>query len=115
MQCREEHLEYAIACLGTLTSRGSQMNARLREDYESHQPEPAQVEVHTKVIEGARDKAYTVAQAMESLSYKAGQFHVQNLWHAASPQRQVETYSILRLQRMNRTGHPSHVTNNDNK
>ena len=91
MRRREQHLEGVVACLGTLTSRLSQMNAYLREDYESHQPELAQVEARTKVIaeiEGARDKAYAIAQETQALSYEAGQFHVQNLWHAASPQRQ---------------------------
>jgi hypothetical protein len=91
MRRREEHLKGVVACLRILTSRLAQMNAYLREDYEAHQPELAQAEARTKIIadiEAARDKAYTMTQETQALSYEAAQFDVQNLWHAVSQQRQ---------------------------
>jgi hypothetical protein len=91
MRRREQHLKGVVACLGILTSRLSQMNAFLREDYEAYQPELAHAEARTKIIaeiEGARDKAYAITQETQALSYEAEQFKVQDLWHAVSPQRQ---------------------------
>jgi len=91
MRRREEHLEGVAACLRVLTSRLSHMNAYLREDYETHQPELSRAEARTKIIaeiEGARDKAYAMMQETHALSYEAAQFDVQNLWHGISPQRQ---------------------------
>ena len=91
MRRREQHLEGVVACLGILTSRLSQINAYLREDYEAHQPELASAESRVKIIaeiEGARDKAYTMLQDTHALSYEAAQFHVAGLWHSVASQRQ---------------------------
>jgi len=91
MRRREQHLEGVVACLRILTSRLSQMNAYLREDYEAHQADLANAESRVKIvaeIEAARDKAYTMLQETHALSYEAAQFHVPGLWHAIAPQRQ---------------------------
>lgn len=91
MRRREQHLEGVVACLRILTSRLSQMNAYLREDYEAHQADLANAESRVKIIaeiEAARDKAYTMLQETHALSYEAAQFHVSGLWHAVAPQRQ---------------------------
>ena len=91
MRRREQHLEGVVACLHILTSRLSQMNAYLREDYETHQTDLANAESRVKIIaeiEAARDKAYTMLQETHALSYEAAQFHVPGLWHAVAPQRQ---------------------------
>jgi hypothetical protein len=91
MRRREQHLEGVVACLRILTSRLSQMNAYLREDYEAHQSDLANAESRVKIIadiEGARDKAYTILQETHALSYEAAQFHVPGLWHSVAPQRQ---------------------------
>jgi squalene cyclase len=91
MRRREQHLEGVVACLGTLTSRLSQINAYLREDYESHQPELTSAESRVKIIaeiEGARDKTYTMLQDTHALSYEAAQFHMPGLWHSVASQRQ---------------------------
>jgi len=91
MRRREQHLEGVVACLHILTSRLSQMNAYLREDYEAHQADLANAESRVKIIaeiEAARDKAYTMLQDTHALSYEAAQFHVPGLWHAVAPQRQ---------------------------
>jgi len=91
MRRREQHLEGVVSCLGILTSRLSQINAYLREDYEAHQPELTSAESRVKIIaeiEGARDKAYTMLQDTHALSYGAAQFHVPGLWHSVASQRQ---------------------------
>jgi hypothetical protein len=91
MRRREQHLEGVVACLRILTSRLSQMNAYLREDYEAHQSDLANAESRVKIIaeiEGARDKAYTMLQETHALSYEAAQFDVPGLWHGVAPQRQ---------------------------
>jgi hypothetical protein len=91
MRRREQHLEGVVACLGILTSRLSQINAYLREDYEAHQPELTSAESRVKIIaeiEGARDKAYTMLQDTHALSYEAAQFHMPGLWHSVASQRQ---------------------------
>ncbi|KAI0269158.1 hypothetical protein BC834DRAFT_967810 [Gloeopeniophorella convolvens] len=91
MRRREQHLEGVVACMHVLTSRLSQMNAYLREDYEAHQPDLARAEARTKIIadiEAARDKAYAMMQETHALSYEAAQFHVPHLWHGVAPQRQ---------------------------
>jgi len=91
MRRREQHLEGVVACLRILTSRLSQTNAYLREDYEAHQADLANAESRVKIIaeiEAARDKAYTMLQETHALSYEAAQFHVAGLWHAVAPQRQ---------------------------
>jgi len=91
MRRREQHLEGVVACLRILTSRLSQMNAYLREDYEAHQADLATAESRVKIIaeiEGARDKAYAMLQETHALSYEAAQFHVPDLVNAVAPQRQ---------------------------
>ncbi len=91
MRRRQQHLESVVACLRILTSRLSQTNAYLREDYETHQPELTSAESRIKIIaeiEGARDKAYTMLQETHALSYEAAQFHVPSLWHSVASQRQ---------------------------
>jgi hypothetical protein len=91
MRRREQHLEGVVAYLGILTSRLSQINAYLREDYEAHQPELNSAESRVKIIagiEGARDKAYTMLQDTHALSYEAAQFHMPGLWHSVASQRQ---------------------------
>jgi hypothetical protein len=91
MRRREQHLEGVVGCLGILTSRLSQINAYLREDYEAHQPELISAESRVKIIaeiEGARDKTYTMLQDTHALSYEAAQFHVPGLWHSVASQRQ---------------------------
>jgi len=91
MRRREQHLEGVVACLHILTSRLSQMNAHLREDYEAHQADLASTESRIKIIaeiEGARDKAYAMLQETQALSYEAGQFHAPDLVSAVAPQRQ---------------------------
>ena len=91
MRRREQHLESVVACLHILTSRLSQINGYLREDYEAHQPDLTSAESRVKIIaeiEGARDKAYTMLQETHALSYEAAQFHVPGLWHTVASQRQ---------------------------
>ncbi len=91
MRRREQHLEGVVACLRILTSRLSQINGYLREDYEAHQPELTTAESRVKIIaeiEAARDKAYSMLQDTHALSYEAAQFHVQALWHSVASQRQ---------------------------
>ena len=91
MRRREQHLESVVACLRILTSRLSQINTYLREDYEAHQPDLTSAESRVKIIaeiEGARDKAYMMLQETHALSYEAAQFHVPGLWHSVASQRQ---------------------------
>ncbi|KAI9512172.1 hypothetical protein F5148DRAFT_1008388 [Russula earlei] len=91
MRRREQHLDGVVACLHILTSRLSQMNAYLREDHEAHQAGLSSAESRVKIIaeiEGARDKAYTMLQETQALSYEAAQFHLPGLLNTVVPQRQ---------------------------
>lgn len=66
------------------------MNTRLREGYEANLENLADVEVRTKVladIDAEHARADKISQATNTLRYESEQFHVSDLWQAASPSR----------------------------
>ncbi|KAF8195869.1 hypothetical protein K438DRAFT_2017114 [Mycena galopus ATCC 62051] len=89
---REEHLKNVLACVQVLTSSLSQVNTKLREDYQKHARALLEVEQQTKVIadiDVEASKAYKISQAQNTLSYETQQFQVRELWHIASPPRRT--------------------------
>ncbi|KAF7355334.1 hypothetical protein MSAN_01449900 [Mycena sanguinolenta] len=87
---REEHLKNVLACVQVLTASMSDVNTRLREDYQKHARALLEVEQQTKVIadiDVEASKAYKISQAQNTLSYETQQFQVRELWHIASPPR----------------------------
>ncbi|KAJ6515875.1 hypothetical protein C8R45DRAFT_1140940 [Mycena sanguinolenta] len=87
---REEHLKNVLACVQVLTASLSDVNTRLREDYQKHARALLEVEQQTKVIadiDVEASKAYKISQAQNTLSYETQQFQVRELWHIASPPR----------------------------
>ncbi|KAJ7276422.1 hypothetical protein B0H12DRAFT_1318853 [Mycena haematopus] len=87
---REEHLKNVLACVQVLTASLSNVNTRLREDYQNHARALLEVEQQTKAIadiDVEASKAYKISQAQNTLSYETQQFQVRELWHIASPPR----------------------------
>ncbi|KAF8076409.1 hypothetical protein FPV67DRAFT_1604951 [Lyophyllum atratum] len=80
MTRREQHLQNVVACLQVVTSKLSNTNSLLREDYQSHLPFLSNLEAHAQVIsriDAANAKADKTSQATHTL-------HFRNGW-AASP------------------------------
>ncbi|KAF9075801.1 hypothetical protein BDP27DRAFT_1314518 [Rhodocollybia butyracea] len=88
---RTAHLLNVIATLQIITFRLSETNANMREHYDAHLPDIAELESHLKSIaEVDLESANTlkISQATKTLWYEAEQFFVPDLWHIASPPRQ---------------------------
>lgn len=91
---RDIFIEMAVVFifLQALTSSLSATNASLRGNYQSHQQLLADVDARTKVIAQIDDDRATadmISQETNTLSYEALQFRVSDLWHMASPPRQI--------------------------
>ncbi|KAJ3802741.1 hypothetical protein GGU11DRAFT_672230 [Lentinula aff. detonsa] len=88
---RAAHLQNVVATLQILTSRLSDTSALMRQHYEAHLPEIAELDTHIKAIaeiDVENANALKISQATKTLWYEAEQFRIPDLWHIASPPRQ---------------------------
>lgn len=93
MRRREQHLANVLACLSALTSKLSDTNSTIRQEYTSKAAELGELTARASVvqdIEALRARADAMTQETNALAYESAQFLVDDLWHmAAAPRNKV--------------------------
>ncbi|KAF8913919.1 hypothetical protein CPB84DRAFT_1840695 [Gymnopilus junonius] len=87
---REEHLRNVITSTRLIATALAKTNISLREHYETHHETLAQVDAASSVLsslETERTRSLKILQATNTLQYESAQFHVDDIWQAASPPR----------------------------
>ncbi|EKM59053.1 uncharacterized protein PHACADRAFT_25180 [Phanerochaete carnosa HHB-10118-sp] len=93
MRRREQHLANVLSCLSALTTKLSESNTTIRQEYTAKATELEALHQRANVVqdvEAARARADAMTQEAHALEYESAQFLVDDLWHmAAAPRNKV--------------------------
>lgn len=90
MRRREQHLANVLSCLSALTTKLSETNSTIRQEYTSKAAELEELRARANVIqdiEAQRARADAMTQEAHALEYESAQFLVDDLWRMAAVPR----------------------------